>query len=109
VTFANNTRGRVKPPSELQPLPIPPVLWIDIFKDFIVGLPTSGNKSIIIVVVDRLSKYAHFCALQRPLKASRVTQVFIDNIFNLHGMSQSIVTDHDPTFTINFWQELFWL
>jgi hypothetical protein len=97
----------VKPLGELQPLPIPPVVWTDISMDFIVGLPKSGNKSIIMVVVDHLSKYAHFCALQHPFKASMVTQVFMDNIFKLHGMSQSIVMDHDPTFTSNFGKSCF--
>jgi hypothetical protein len=67
--------------------------------DFIMGLPKSDNKSIIMVVVDLLSKYAHFCALQHPFRASTVA-----HIFNLHGMPHSIVADRDPTFTRNFWQ-----
>jgi hypothetical protein len=67
-------------------------MWDDISMDFIVGLPKSGNKSVIMVVVDFLSKYAHFCALQHPFKASIVAQVFMDNIFKLHGMPKSIVT-----------------
>jgi hypothetical protein len=75
--------------------------------DFIVGLPKSGNKSVIMVVVDRLSKYAHFCALQHPFTTTTVAQLFMDNIFKLHGMPNSIVSDRDPTFTNNFWQELF--
>jgi hypothetical protein len=75
--------------------------------DFIVGLPKSGNKSVIMVVVDHLSKYAHFCALQHPFTASTVAQLFMDRVFKLHGMSHSIVSDCDPTFTSNFWQELF--
>jgi hypothetical protein len=75
--------------------------------DFIVGLPKSGNKAVIMVVVGRLSKYDHFCALQHPFTASILAQIFMDNIFNLHGMSNSIVYDRDPTFTINFWQQLF--
>jgi hypothetical protein len=75
--------------------------------DFIVGLPKSGNKSIIMVVVDRLSKYAHLCALQHPFTTSTVAQIFMDQVFKPHGMPHSIVSDHDPTFTSNFWQELF--
>jgi hypothetical protein len=62
----------------LQPLMIPPVIWWDIYMDFIVGLPKSGNKSVIMVVVDRLSKYAHFCALQHPFTTSIVAQLFMD-------------------------------
>jgi hypothetical protein len=75
--------------------------------DFIIGLPKSGNKSVIMVVVDRLSKYAHFCALQHPFTTSTVAQIFMDQVFKLHGMPHSIVFDRDPTFTSNFWQELF--
>jgi len=72
-----------------------------------IGLPESGNKSIIKVMVDRLFIYVHFCALQHPFKAFAVAQVFMDNIFKLLSMPQSIVSDHDPTFTTNFWQEFF--
>jgi hypothetical protein len=75
--------------------------------DFIVGLPKSGNKLVIMVVVDRLSKYAHFCSLQHPFTASTMAQLFMDHIFKLHGMPHSIFYDRDPTFTNNFWQELF--
>jgi hypothetical protein len=75
--------------------------------DFIFGLPKSGNKSVIMVVVDCISKYAHFCALQHLFTASTVAQFFMDNIFELHGMPHSIFSDRDPSFTNNFWQELF--
>jgi hypothetical protein len=97
----------VKSHGTLQPLPIPPVIWRDIFMDFIVGLPKLGNKSIIMVVVDHLSNYAHLCALQHPFTASTMAQHFMDQVFRLHGMPHSIVYDRDPTFTSNFWQELF--
>eukprot|EP00253_Pinus_taeda_P025117 PITA_25117 len=70
--------------------------------DFITGLPKSGNKSVIMVVVDRLSKYAHFCALPHSFTPTLVAQLFMDQIFKLHGMPTSIVSDHDPIFTSNF-------
>jgi hypothetical protein len=60
-----------------------------------------------MVVVDRLSKYAYLCALQQPFTASKVAQFFMDQVFKLHGMPHSIVFYHEPTFTSNFWQELF--
>jgi hypothetical protein len=75
--------------------------------DFIVLLPKSGNKLVIMVVIDHLSKYAHFCALQHPFTASTVARIFMDNIFKLHRMPHYIVFERDPTFTSNFWQELF--
>jgi hypothetical protein len=102
-----NKGETVKSPGTLQLLPIPPDIWKDISMDFITGLPKSGNKSVIMVVVDRLSKYAHFCALHHPFTASTVAQIFMDQVFKLHGMPNSIVSDRDPTFTSNFWQELF--
>jgi hypothetical protein len=75
--------------------------------DFITSLPKLGNESIIMVVVDRLSKYSHLCALQHPFTASTVAQIFMDQVSKLHGMPHSIVSDCDPTFTRNFWQEFF--
>ena len=75
--------------------------------DFITGLPKSGNKSIIMVVVDRLSKYAHFFTLPHPFTPPLVAQPFMDQIFKLHGMPTSIMSDLDPILTSNFSQELF--
>jgi hypothetical protein len=59
-----------------------------------------------MVVVDRLSKYACFFALQHPFTKSILAQLFIDQVFKIHGMLHSIAYDHDPTFPSNFWQEL---
>jgi hypothetical protein len=56
----------VKSPGTLQSIPIPTIIWRDISMDFITGLPKLGNKPVIMVVVDILSKYAHFCSLQHP-------------------------------------------
>jgi hypothetical protein len=102
-----NKGETVKSLGTLQLLPIPPDIWKDISMDFITSLPKSGNKSVIMVVVDHLSKYSHFCALQHPFTASTVAQLFLDQVFKLHGMLHSIASDRDPTFTSNFWQELF--
>jgi hypothetical protein len=105
--FQHNKGETIKPLGTLQPLPIPPAIWRDISMDFIVGLPKSGNKSVIMVVVDRLAKCAYLCALQHPFTSSNVAQLFMDHIFKLHGMPHSIVSDRDRTFINNFWQELF--
>jgi hypothetical protein len=103
----HNKGETIKPPGTLQPLLIPPIIWRDISMDFIMVLPKSSNNSVITVVVNHLSKYAHLCALQHPFTASIVAQRFMDHIFKLHGMPHSIIYDQDPTFTNNFWQELF--
>jgi hypothetical protein len=102
-----NKGETVKSPAHYNLFLIPPSIWRDIFMDFVVGLPKSGNKSVIMVVFDHLSKYAHLYALQHPFIASTMAQIFMDHVFKLHGMSHSIVSDRDPTFTSNFLQELF--
>lgn len=93
----------------IQPLPIPTVVWTNISMDFIDGLPRSFRYSVILVVVDRLSKAAHFMALKHPYTAASVAQVFLDNIFCLHGFPQTIVSDRDSVFLSDFWKELFTL
>ena len=75
--------------------------------DFITGLPNSEGKSVIMVVVDRITKYAHFCALSHPFKASTVATAFMETIQKLHGNPKIIVSDRDPILTGIFQMELF--
>lgn len=91
----------------LQPLPIPQKNWFDISMDFIVGLPNCKGKTVIMVVVDRLCKYVHFIALSYPYIAVIMAQAFIEFVFKLHGMPNSIVSDRDPMFINAFWREFF--
>ena len=58
------------------------------------------------MIVDRLAKYVHFIALSHPYSASKVTALFVQHVFKLHGMPNSIVSDRDPIFTSLFWSEL---
>lgn len=74
--------------------------------DFIEGLPKSKRKSVIWVVVDRLTKYAHFVGLSHPYYATDIARLFMDNIYKLHGIPEDIVSDRDPVFTRKFWQKL---
>ncbi|GJS18672.1 retrotransposable element Tf2 [Tanacetum coccineum] len=74
----------------LQPLPIPDKIWQDLSMDFIESLPMSQGKSSLLVVVDRLSKYAHFLPLAHPYTASQVAQLFLDNVYKLHGLPKTI-------------------
>jgi protoheme ferro-lyase len=102
-----NKHENTRPAGLLQPLPVPNRIWTNITMDFIKCLPLSQGQSVILIVVDRLSKYSHFTALSHPYTTAKVAQVFIQHVFKLHGIPQSIVSDRDPTFTSQFWRELF--
>jgi hypothetical protein len=71
--------------------------------DFITGLPNSEGKSVIMVIFDRLTKCAHFCALSCPFKASTIATAFMETIQKLHGSPKIIVSDKEPIFTGHFW------
>ena len=80
---------RLPPPGLLQPLPIPSAPWEVATMDFIDGLPPSRHYNCLLVVVDKLTKYAHFLPLRHPYTASTVAELFVGNIYKLHGMSLS--------------------
>lgn len=75
--------------------------------EFIVGLPKSKGCDAVLVVVDRLSKYAHFILIKHPYSARSIAEVFVREIVRLHGIPSSIVSDRDPILLSYFWQELF--
>ena len=102
-----NKPEHCKYPGLLQPLPVPEFAWTHISMDFVEGLPTSENKDMILVVVDRFTKYAHFISLKHPITVKTVAKAYTDNIFKLHGLPSVIVTDRDGIFTSNLWQDLF--
>ena len=62
---------------------------------------------MILVVVDRVSKYAHFIALSHPFIAMDVAHSFMDNIYKLHGVPLSIIFDRDKNFLNHLWMEPF--
>jgi len=106
-TCQRNKTETLQPAGLLQPREVPSQVWADISMDFVEGLPKVGGKSVVLTVVDRFSKYAHFIALGHPYTASSVARAFFDGIVRLHGFPSSIVSDRDPVFTGHVWRDLF--
>eukprot|EP00253_Pinus_taeda_P008867 PITA_08867 len=92
----------------LQPLPILEWKWETISMDFITRLPrTKKNNDSIMVVVDKLSKAAHFIHVQSTYRAVQIAHIFMQNVFKLHELPKTIISDHDVKFTLAFWRKLF--
>jgi hypothetical protein len=76
--------------------------------DFITGLPkTQKQNDSIMVVIDKLSKYAHFIHVNSTFKAINIVEIFMKEIFRLHGIPKMVISDRDVKFTFAFWKELF--
>ena len=86
-----------KPIETLQPLPILKWKWEHITMDFVVGLPrTQTSHDAIWVIVDRLTKLAHFLAIHSTFSLERLARLYIDEVVKLHGVPVMIVSDRDP-------------
>ena len=96
-----------KPAGTLQPLSTPEWKWDEIGMDFITGFPKSqkGNDAIW-VVIDRLSKVAHFLPVRETIRASQLADLYISRIVILHGVPKKIISDRGSLFTSRFWESL---
>jgi hypothetical protein len=90
------------PSSLLQPLPIPEKKWEVITMDFIIGLPrTNKQHDSIMVVVDKLTKAAHFVPVKTTHTTTNIAEIFMKEIVRLHGIPRTIISDIDTKFTSN--------
>ena len=96
-----------RPLGLLRPLEIPEWKWDKITMDFVMGLPmTFGKHNAIWVIVDLLTKFAHFILIKTDFSLAKLSKLYIREVVKLHGIPSSIVSDRDPRFTYRFWIRL---
>jgi hypothetical protein len=98
--------SHLKTSGMLQPLPIPSWKWEDISMDLIVGLPNTSQKhDSIWVIVDRLTKTAHFLSVHNTYTARKYAEIYLDQIVRLHGIAKMIISDRGAQFVAHFWEQ----
>ena len=107
VTCQQNRAQFRKEAGLLRPLPIPTKCWKSVSMDFKTHLPESKGFDSIMVVVDRVSKMAHFVATRDTATAQEVGRLYFDKVVKHHRMQKSIISDRDPKFTSRFWRALW--
>uniref|UniRef100_A0A670ZB52 Gypsy retrotransposon integrase-like protein 1 n=1 Tax=Pseudonaja textilis TaxID=8673 RepID=A0A670ZB52_PSETE len=94
------------PPGLLQPLLTLGRPWGMISMDFLMHLPSSSGFTTVLVIVDMLTKMAHFIPCQRLPSSRSTAQLFLQHIFRLHGLPDRVVSDRGVQFTVQFWKQL---
>jgi hypothetical protein len=97
----------MEPGGLLQPLSVPEWKWDNISMDFIVGLPLTTRKfDSIWVIVDRLSKSAHFIPVHTNYSVQKYAEIYIAHMICLHGVPNTIISDRGSQFVARFWEQL---
>ena len=99
--------SHLKTTCQMQSLTIPERKWDDISMDFIVGLPLTPRKhDSIWVIVDRLTKTAHFIVVHTTYTAKKYAEIYLDRIVRLHGVPKTILSDRGTQFIARFWEQV---
>ena len=108
LVYQQNKGEKIKTLGFLQPLSILIKCLEEVSMDFITGLPKHEGKKVIMVVVDRLTKYGHFYSISHCFKIRMVDATLMERIKKLHGIPKIIVSDRDPIFIRYFWKEIYY-
>jgi hypothetical protein len=98
---------QLRPVKNLQPLSIPEWKWENICMDFIVGLPrTLHGYNSIWVIVDRLTKSAHFIPISTTYRVRQYAELYISHFVHYHDILKTIISDRGSIFVSHFWEQL---
>ena len=97
-----------RPGGLLQPLPLPDYPWQSVALDFIVQLPKDKHGyNAILTFTDRLTKMVHFVKCKTTINAEHTAQLFLENVFRLHGLPETLISDRGSIFVSRFWKEIW--
>jgi len=105
-SYQRNKNCTEQPAGKLMPNSIPEKPWTHILADFITKLPLAQGYDSILVVVDRLTKLVYFIPTTEKTMAKGLARLFRDNVWKLHGLPESIISDRGPQFTVGLIKEL---
>jgi len=105
-SFQRNKNHTEQLAGKLMPNSIPKKPWTHISADFITKLPIAQRYDSILVVVDKLTKIVHFIPTIEKTLAEGLARLFRDNMWKLHGLSESIISDRGPQFIAGLMREL---
>ena len=88
---------------------VPEMSWMHLMVDFITKLPVVAGKDVILVVCDRLSKITHFVVTTEGTSAEGLVRLFRDNVWKLHGLLESVVSDRRLQFVAELMKKLNWM
>ena len=104
--YQRNKNCTEQPAGKLMPNSIPEKPWSHILVDFITKLPLVQGYNSILVVVDRLTKMVHFIPTTEKTSAKGLARLFRDNMWKLHGLPKSVISDRGPQFAAGLMREL---
>ncbi|KAH0606111.1 uncharacterized protein H6S33_003772, partial [Morchella sextelata] len=103
---ARSKAPRNAPYGVLRPMPIPDGPWRDVSVDFVTDLLESDGYNAILVVVDRLTKMRHLIPTTKEADSKEVAKLYINNVWKLHGLPETMVSDRGTQFVAEFWRSL---
>jgi hypothetical protein len=87
--------------------PVLPIPWHTTGLDYLTHLPESNGFNIVLIVLDHLTRMAHFLPCTKTVTAEETATLFLQRVYRLHGLPRVLVSDRDPKFVSGFWQTLW--